>query len=304
MTGSGDPRSAALRQQASRFDDDALHHWTNKGLVRRAKKLLAQPPTVTETDAGIQVSAPGWTVSFDWERPLPKGHCACATAGPCQHVLAAIIHLGSSGKTEPPVADRDGPDAGGAEQGAEDAGSSTKATLIAIADEDLLAWARKADSRWALQRFAAIDVDQIAVTLDGSVSVDLPPPHASVRFMGPALDEAIVKPSGRNDRRAVALAVLVLWLQEGREPPTIEVGAARPTELVAERAAVAGRAVEVCHDLLRIGLLHLGAGERERLDSLAASARGVKVRSPDTGSTDGATANKPGLSVDAENDNT
>ncbi|MEZ5225847.1 MAG: hypothetical protein R2710_04040 [Acidimicrobiales bacterium] len=149
--------------------------------------------------------------------------------------------------------------------------------LLGRHDEELAKWATSAELRWAHQRLASIDPTQIIVIEDGSVTVELPPPHAIVRFMATTFDSAIVKPTTPNDRRSVTLAVLALWLSHGREVVRDDATPARRTELPKERQALVQRADRVCRDLVAIGLLHLGDAERERLDSLAASFRGAKL---------------------------
>ncbi|MEZ5379617.1 MAG: hypothetical protein R2733_24160 [Acidimicrobiales bacterium] len=271
-TAGDDARFLALLVDAALFDDATLEHLSNKGLVRRAHKLLETPPQLESADA-LDVIAVEWRVRFEWSTPLSKATCDCATAGICQHVIAAIIALREAHAdlhpaptpTDRPVVSST-PTAGDILSG-----------LLGRHDEELAKWATSAELRWAHQRLASIDPTQIIVIEDGSVTVELPPPHAIVRFMATTFDSAIVKPTTPNDRRSVTLAVLALWLSHGREVVRDDATPARRTELPKERQALVQRADRVCRDLVAIGLLHLGDAERERLDSLAASFRGAKL---------------------------
>ena len=282
---------AAMATEAQGYDDEALAHLANKGLVRRATKLLDKPHSASGSDGAVVVDGDDWSVSFTAGQPLIDGSCGCATTGACQHLIAAIIVLRSldvadgAGRPEATAAsDSDEPGAG------TDTTTTTEtpgggwepiqAALLTLADGDLLAWTRKADGRWAMERAAGLDVEQVVIDRGVNLGVDLPPPHGSVRFLGPTLDAAVVKPTTRHDRRVVGLAVLALWLRSGRDLPVAsdgDDGGVPATELPAERVAVARRAQELAATLVRIGLLHVGDREREQLDGLAASARGAKL---------------------------
>ncbi len=262
-----DSRLAELLAQAKRYDDSALEHLANKGLVRRAKKLVDGTAELSVGATGIGLSGSDWTVSFGWDLPLNQAQCICATAGVCQHLLAGIVHL----------RDYEQPDieAGGLERSL--SADEIRRVLLELGDDELQAWAKQTDCRWAIRRIASIDPDEIGLSGTKHVTIELPPPYASVRFLTPLLEEAIVKPPGPNDRRSVALAILALWLTQGREMSVQEGSGARPVELVAARIQVTQRAERLCQTLLITGLLHLGEADREKLDSLAASARGVKL---------------------------
>ncbi|MFV0257137.1 MAG: hypothetical protein ACK5PP_01640 [Acidimicrobiales bacterium] len=279
-------RHRELLVEAARFDDDALAHLANRGLVRRAAKLAGPDVGAVGTDDGIEVSGDGWAVAFPAGASLTAGRCGCATAGVCQHLVAAIMQLRDHvARSVPPAAVApavppagtapdpvpDGPTAGGGEPGA------IRRWLLALTDDELLTWARTTDRRWALTRAASIEPEDVVVEGDDAVSIELPVPHPAVRFLRADLDGALVKPSGRHDRRAVALAVLCLWRSVGRTVEPLGEAVARPTELTEERAAVSARAVALCRHALITGLLHLSDSERERFDSLSASARGVKL---------------------------
>jgi len=277
---SADDRSIELFGQAAQFDQAALEHLGNKGLVRRAVKLLSTAAaTIDERDDGVAVVGSDWEVFFAWGAAVADGRCGCATAGVCQHLIAAVMRLaeqalGSEASDEDDVSPTEE-----ADSAADHPSGAILAGLLAVTDEELRSWAKKADTQWALARAASIELADVVVGGDRYVAIDLPTPHAGVRFMSTDLDAAMVKPSTRHDRRAAALALVALWRLHGRE---VEVapeaaGSATGNELPSERLAVVNRASKICGDLLVVGLLHVGDSERERLNSLAASARGVKL---------------------------
>lgn len=261
-----------VRTDASRFDDASLEHLANKGLVRRSKKLVAGESSiaVVATETGCSVAGADWLVEFTAGQPLQDARCGCSTAGVCQHLLASIMELREASGTDPAVDDSVsvlGVDADAIEQ-----------FLLAVTDEQLLKWAKTADSRWAASRVEALDVDQVVVDKGDYLSVELPTPHPNGLFMGDSLDQAIVKPSGRHDRRAVALGVLALWKVNGRTfRPPVTKSNAPINELVAERTSVLDRSERLAEDFLTMGLLHIADPEAERIGSLASSLRGVKL---------------------------
>lgn len=304
---SGDAALGELLQAASRFDDDTLAHLANRGLVRRAGKLLsAAEVTVDAVDDGIDVAGDGWRVTFPAGSGPIDGVCGCATAGVCQHVIAAITHLRSmptpDRETGPQTEDRaedpaESPadpesevesevESEGEAQVEAEAGTATGAntetdSLLAairdLEDDTIREWATTTALRWAHGRLLDLDLGGVTVEEGTNLLVDLPPPHGSIRFLGPRPDDAVAKPSGRHDARRVLLAILTVKRLAGRDGPVPPPAPAGQTELVDERRAVAERARRVVNDLVAVGLLHLGDTDRERLDSLSASARGAKL---------------------------
>ncbi len=266
--------------QAQRFDDDALAHLANKGLVRRATKLASTTAIRTDHhDQATAVLGDDWRVDFAANGSPADGSCGCATAGVCQHLIAAIIYLRqlATNKTTPdqdPVDDNDQDQKGDQPQPGE---PTLQETIVGLDEQTLRTWATTAALRWADERLVDLDLDRVTVTEATNLTIDLPPPHGSIRFIGSDLDQALVKPSGNHDQRRIVLAVLALWARAGRTGPAIERTATKPTELGRERHAVATRAANLAESLLAIGLLHLTDADRERLDSLAASARGAKL---------------------------
>lgn len=263
---------ARVRGEAERFDDASLEHLANKGLVRRAKKLLAGEHTVdfAETEAGCVVSGAEWSVEFSADSPVQDGRCGCSTAGVCQHLIAAIVHLRETAPGSPSTETVEAVRTVDAE--------TIEQALLALTDDELTKWAKTADSRWAASRAEALNRDEVEVERSEYLAVTLPTPHPSVLFMGPTLDDAIVKPAGPKDRRSVALSVLALWKREGRNYSAPAAKSNAPiNELVEERSSVLRRAQNLAEELLAVGLLYASEVEAERIGSLSASLRGVKL---------------------------
>lgn len=262
-----------LHADAARFDDASLEHLANKGLVRRARKLLdGADVELVDAESAATVSGDGWSVEFAVGEPLQTARCDCSTAGICQHMVASIMVLRDRGEASPSdtTEETDAP--------TPVAAADIERFLLALTDAELLAFTKTADARWAASRAEALVPEEVFVDRDAYVAVELPTPHPSVRFMGDSLDQAIVKPSGRNDRRAVGLAVLALWKLEGRSFTAPASSKTAPiNELVEERSDVLVRTSKLAEDFLAMGLLHVADPEAERIGSLSSSLRGVKL---------------------------
>jgi hypothetical protein len=93
--------------------------------------------------------------------------------------------------------------------------------------------------------------------------------------MGPTLDASIVQPAGRNDARLVALALLLLWRRTGRPLPFVEAAGAQTSDPAAD-SHVPELVSSLVRDALTEGLLHLSDTFVQRLDAVAATARGAR----------------------------
>jgi hypothetical protein len=249
-----------LRREARAFDDDALVALANRGLVRRARRLIEDgPPQPMTAPDHVEVAGAGWTVRWSASEPITRGRCDCATAGICAHLIGAILTL--QGDAAAPAAEP---------------ASVVGDALRALSDEELRRWAGATDLRWGIDRLASLGDDEVEIEDGRHVVVRLPSPLPTVRFMSATPDSLVVEPSGRHDRRTGALAILVLWRRADRLPPTLP---ERPlaVELTDERRAVATEIRTMTADAVRRGLLHLGATSIVQLDALAAGARGARL---------------------------
>ena len=80
---------AWLRQ----LDDDVLIGWANRGLLRRARGVLATAGTVpaTSTMHGLRCEIESHTQTLEGPG-FQHLRCTCPASGPCHHALAALLH--------------------------------------------------------------------------------------------------------------------------------------------------------------------------------------------------------------------
>lgn len=249
---------ARLKELAARFDDEALVAFANVGLLRRARKLLEpDEPTLGEgAEGGLEASGDGWSVRIRRGGALTTARCDCPSAGPCQHVVAVILAL-----RERTTATAAGP--------------AVAATLLqaleAMEWERVREWCGGPAFEWARARVVELEDHGVSVESATYVTVRLPVPLPTVRFMAFDLDAATVDPAGRNDRRVVALAVLLLRRRAGLPMPDL---LHRAPPVGSDRRRPLADLVALTHDALRLGLLHLPTSFLARMESAAAAARG------------------------------
>ncbi len=247
--------SGSIRAEAAGFDDEALAALASAGLVRRAAKL--GPVTMASEDEQTTVVHVGEeAVTFAAGAGIASGSCTCPTVGPCQHLLAAILHL------------RHGAD------GERDGGAASVETLAEVDDAELGRFAGRGGLRWAVARLEGLDLQEIAVRLGPPVVVELP--GTAVRFMGPTLESAFCDPSSAQDRRQITLALLLLRVRSGHQLPEVDRPAPRPVQAAGRTEAVeAARRAAV--DAISVGIAHLSPALAERFDSLSVGARGAQL---------------------------
>lgn len=278
-----------LREEASRFDDDALVHLGNRGLVKRASKLLATgQPEIVEESSAVVVRSLDWGVRFVDDAVVSDGQCDCSTAGACQHLIASILLLQQGADlssdtaaphAKPGQAKSSLDPAVNVDPGVEGDvkfGNSILQSLLAIDDSQWKKLTNAAGRRWAMARADSLDLSRLEVEFGNGLTVRLPPPLGPVRFMTADPTSAIIKPVTANDDRLIAYAILCLRSRAGLALPEVAT-LVRAVELPTERLSVAKRSVVLAGDGMRIGLSHLGTTDQERFDSLAASARGAKL---------------------------
>ncbi len=295
-----------LATEARAFDEGALVAFANRGLVRRAHRLIdgALPAVAPVPDGSVVVTGDGWVVTYPPDTSITRGRCDCATAGVCAHLVAVVITLSAATTsraaeapalptvtTDPSGDDVTDPGATNLDESPppdvaaagepptnrdEPRGTAIATFLLALAESTLRRWAGTPDLRWAVDRLASIDPDEIEIDESSHLLVRLPTPLPAVRFMGAALDSTVVEPSGRHDRRVATLAVLVLRQRAGQPAPSLPAPKVATT-LPDERRAVAQHAHALAEDALRQGLMHLAGAFVPSLDGLAAGARGARL---------------------------
>ncbi len=99
--------AAWLRQ----LDDDMLAGWANRGLLRRARGVLAAAGDVDAawTADGLRCAIDGQTQTLDGPG-FQHLRCGCPAAGACHHALAALLHWAAQSAAAPEAAADTGSD--------------------------------------------------------------------------------------------------------------------------------------------------------------------------------------------------
>lgn len=261
--------SSRIRQEARAFDDAALAALASVGLIRRGRKFVSATAIETEDPGSMRVRVSDDLVTFETDAGLGNATCSCSTVGPCQHLVAAILHIRHDSTREP------GPESPD-EQTAQDLPQlAVSGWLVDLTPAELRSFVGTPNLRWALARLEATDHDLVEIGEGAGVTVRLPT-EVEVRFMAPSLASAFCDPATSHDRRQIALAVLILQARAGLPTPTLE-APARQARITPGRSELARTAAAAAHDALTIGIAHLSAAPAERFEAIAIEARGVKL---------------------------
>ena len=283
----------SLREQLSRFDDDAFVAMANRGLLRRAYKdmEISAPEIESETSDNLVVVTGGRRVTFDARGPA-HARCDCPAAGICQHVLAASLGLRIAlGESESGVAVRDSAMAIG----------ETKApplevlgqVLLGFSQAVLLAHAGKAGYRWAWQFAQDLNPERdIRVEGDRNMLITIRAPRMAFRFMGGGLDAVVGDSPQANAAKYQLAAVLAFRRAMGvenpspaapvRSAPSLQLGkdhapaSASGEELEISRLRLREGVSRLLQECVELGLSHLSPGIAERFNTLATWAQGAE----------------------------
>jgi len=223
------------------LDEEALVALANKGLLRRARKDLANgdpPAIVEEKETSLLISAGGHHITLD-ERGPAQAQCSCPAPGCCQHILAVCLWL----PTFAPATTRDLP---------------THVFTL----ETVQKWACADDYRRALRLVKAdllTSAKDGAVTFTGEIEVRIP--------AGSSLDAGITNAPPRLKRAYIAAGALAILRAQGVDLPfeSVERGPL-PFDLLEELQALLEEAVEM-------GLNHPSRSMLARLHSVAIQCR-------------------------------
>jgi SWIM zinc finger len=249
-----------------RYDDDAWVALANRGLLRRATKDLhaldvhlvgedADAVTVAVGEREVRVPVAGPSAAT----------CSCPSAVICQHVLTACLWLA------------------GAEATAVDP-ERLHEELMALDEAALAAHAGRAGLRWAHQLLADLDSlgEQVRIERSDYLSVQLPRPEVTVRYLGGGLDAMVLdQPLPQQPRLRVA-AVLAWQQAHGltQAPPAPPSGTRKETPLARargdSRARVRRAVATLLADTVRTGVSHLSPAVHERYTTLATWAQGAE----------------------------
>ena len=283
----------SLREQLSRFDDDAFVAMANRGLLRRAYKDMetSAPEIESETPDNLVVVTGGRRVTFDARGPA-HARCDCPAAGICQHVLAASLGLRTAlDEPEPGSGVRD--DAKVVDETTAPPLEVLGQVLLGFSQAALLAHAGKAGYRWAWQFAQDLNPERdIRVDGDRHILITIRAPRMSFRFMGGGLDAVVGDSPQANAAKYQLAAVLAFRRSMGMENP-LPAGAARSAPLLQlgkdhAPASASGEELEVSRIRLReavkrllqecvgLGLSHLSPTIAERFNTLATWAQGAE----------------------------
>lgn len=250
-------------QRARLLDDDALVALGNRGLLRRARKDLERVAPTCEEPAGdvLPVSVDDARVEL---RLVPAAStCSCPASGPCRHLIAAWLHVGSlaiAGDTGEPAPAVD-PLVG----------------LLGIDDEALGAFAGRGMVRRAMAEVAA----GLAVAADPSRPglVRVAEWGVEVRFLS-GTEPTASTCSCHAPAPCLHRVTAIVGLQVAHGVRTLDVEDAvsqASAGAVRDRSDLLEAVGEVLVDLLTIGLSRVSAAAVSRVQTLATSAHGVDL---------------------------
>ena len=286
---------AKLRQLLDSFDETGLIALANKGIVRRAvKDLQAGGISAEETDEGVLVTGPGWTVLMPPEGPSQATDDTKAS-GITRQIIATTMFLRDNWPDSLPPADADTSDEVAAQEcaaakpAAADVSrlaevAAMQEQLVAVRGEALEKWSGKARLRDGIQRV------QSATEIETEVSAAC----LTVRFVEHEIECRFFPAAGKTTARLldgtlctapksqqqlwVAAAVLALQKLAGKsiESPD-SVAPADAAGAPRNRGEVLAATRDLLEGIVATGLAHPSGRMVERLLTLSVSATGVHL---------------------------
>lgn len=291
---------AGLREQLSRYDEEAFVALANRGLLRRAEKdLEAQAPQLVEASPeAVVVSAGGQQVRFD-ERGPAQAVCSCPSTGVCQHILSACLWLqrsaasdGAGDPVEEASSDRH-PRSGTNDPAAEPL-EVLHAALLAFTPAELSKHASLPGYRWARDFVLDLDAERgVNITGGNHIVISFTMPRMTFRFLGGGLESLLCDAQVSKPEKYRVAAVLSYQRVHGIEPMAVATrGKAKPAGLdlgrdhaLAEapdearkesRARLRASTRQLVAECVELGLSHLSQNIQERYSTLAVWAQGAE----------------------------
>ena len=251
------PTESTIRAIHAGLSEATLEALANRGLLRRAGRDQERG-AVRELGfdgAVLRLAVDDRTVRLNEAGPA-RAVCDCPSAGVCQHVLAACLHL----MRAPVAAPEPGPE------------RDPRAAWLALPEDEL----RKSFDPPALRRAREI-VDQTpaVITLDRGLVVRFPDWNGEVRAVeGAGIEGLVVSGGSEKQREALAAAaVLAVWREGGRDwTPPAPASAARRLAVAAEATPLPASARALAEECVAAGLARLSPALRERLRGLSVAA--------------------------------
>lgn len=295
MAGHGDFVSvrSQLREPLSRYDEDALVAWANRGLLRRASKdLELHEPTVKEDSASVLLlEFAGHSIRFDSRGPA-QAICSCAATAVCQHLLAAILWLQRESNESTQAAQSH--DEVPAVETDEDGLKRLHEELLNISAASLLKYAGKTGYRWAWQFVQDIDSGrEPAINAGRNIVISLRQPRIAFRYMGGGLEQLIADAQVKAIEKYRVAAVLAyqrahgikITPAENRHGPksaALDLGMdhtlpdAMQNSQSESRARLRESVAQLLAECVELGLSHLSQSVQERFSTLAVWSQGAE----------------------------
>lgn len=274
-----------LAEQLRHFDDEAFVALANRGLLRRAQKDLEKlaPTVTTDTAEQLQIALGEQQITFG-AQGMTAARCSCPAAGICQHILAAALWWQQSNPLQSSTTS--------VETASPDR-TALHDQLMAIPWSQLVSYAGKAGSRWALQHVADLDMER-EVTLGGEtyIIIRFAHPRIEFRYMGGPPEALIADIDSNHLAKYRAAAILAYQRAHGIEHEKLASDAPTPLalDLGKSHTGLASAATNMRHsrqrllettqhllrEMLALGLSHLSTAIHERATTLAVWAQGAE----------------------------
>lgn len=282
-----------LREPLSRFDDDALVAWANRGLLRRACKDLElhQPALVEDSAIALKLEFLGHTISFDSRGPS-QASCSCPATGVCHHLLAAVLWLQRE-SAESTESARGGVDATSAE--AEEGGvKRLHEELVSISVASLEKHAGKTGYRWAWQYVQDIEPGrEPSISAGRNIVINLRQPRIAFRYMGGDIEQLIADTQVKAIEKYRVAAMLAYQRthgvniappqnRQGPKPIALDLGMDHALPNTTQesqrdsRARIRESVAQLLGECVDLGLSHLSHSVQERFTTLAVWAQGAE----------------------------
>lgn len=287
---------AAVVAVLRRYDDEAWIVLASRGMLRRARKDLANLPVrvLAEDEEAVTLAVGARQVTLTPAGPT-QATCTCSATETCQHIIVAGLWLVAQDDAAAPVpvdvpaapaAPAAAPAAVAAAPAAPAAALPTTAVvdplhaeLLAMTRDQLIAFAGLPAFRWAYAHVSDTPPEDVEVWTEPHICVALRREGIECRYLGGGLAGFLTEPKTLRWQRHVVAAVLAYQraagapLPEPAPPPRGEAGDAS----LATRHRLLEASRRLLTDTLSVGVSHLSPAMFERYEALATWAQGAEL---------------------------
>nr|WP_314265022.1 SWIM zinc finger family protein [uncultured Moellerella sp.] len=254
------------------YDEEALIVFANAGLLRRARKDVANGNVSLTNPANGAFDSDGQQVILH-PQGIQQAECNCSAAGCCKHILAAVLWvLENQSVSSAESTSEELPTAASVEP--------VLPALLALEPERLMKLTGKANCRLAVKLLQQWDEEKLQVRLEEyptQLKLFIPHFEEPIIFLAASGFEGMLSSLADNQRKAVHLAAIVnLWSQQQQSWPWPEDIATEPSgerPLSLEDNALIETIELFIQDLLQQGLSHISKSSAAQLHLLNMSAR-------------------------------